>query len=216
MMHGKKYDNPGPIPRRRRALSMASVRRCRTRLANWAAALMIIAIGPSASAGEVWLNAGGGPQPGGDQVNRSAGFDFVVYAHDFSARKSIEIGISYTWLGTDTDFNSSMYAVSIYPQLTFYPTATSRIRDWFPQHSTPFFFVRALGPGYISSNTLGERRQAQHFAFQAQFGAGLIWPLDGERELITAISLKHFSNANLFDPNDGIDLPLMLNLAMRF
>ncbi len=31
-----------------------------------------------------------------------------------------------------------------------------------------------------------------------------------------ALSWKHFSNADLFDDNDGIDLPVVLNVGIKF
>jgi len=37
-----------------------------------------------------------------------------------------------------------------------------------------------------------------------------------ETEIIVALSRKHFSNANLFDNNDGIDFPIMLNIGIKF
>ena len=167
-------------------------------------------------AGEVWMNAGGGPQPGANQVNRSAGFAIHIATLTSTPRKALSIGASYSWLGTDTETNRSLYAISVYPQLTFFPTENSRVRGWVPAGSNPFFFVRALGPGYISENTLGSRKQAEHFAFQAQIGAGLEFERQDGKTFIAAISWKHFSNANLFEDNDGIDLPLMLNFGIRF
>lgn len=179
--------------------------------------LLALLLGPTPGVGgEVWLNAGGGPQPGASQNNRSAGFDIHIATLTSTPRKALSIGASYSWLGTNAETNRSLYAISIYPQLTFYPTENSRIRGWVPSRSNPFFFVRALGPGYISENTLGTRKQDNHFAFQAQIGAGLEFEREDGKTFIAAISWKHFSNANLFEDNDGIDLPLMLNFGIRF
>ena len=49
--------------------------------------------------------------------------------------------------------------------------------------------------------------------FQAQVGVGLIAPAD---TWFIAASYKHFSNADLFAPNDGIDLPFVLTLGQRW
>lgn len=178
--------------------------------------LLLVAVPGAVSAGEVWVNLGGGPQPGADQDNESAGFDIHLATFTSTPRKALSVGVSYTWLGTNADSNRSMYAISVFPQMTFWPTEGSRIRRWVPASTEPFFFVRALGPSYISENALGERQQANNFAFQAQIGAGLEFGGDDGRRYVAAISWKHFSNANLFSDNDGIDLPVMLNVGIRF
>ena len=59
-------------------------------------------------------------------------------------------------------------------------------------------------------------RQANNFTFQAQFGVGLLILQSNDRETIIAISWEHFSNADLFEDDDGIDLPLVLNFGIRF
>ncbi len=194
-----------------------SLRPSRAAQLAWFAAVLVSLGSPAPGlAGEVWVNVGGGPQPGADQDNESAGFDIHIATFTATPRKALSIGASYTWIGTDFDTNSSLYAISVYPQLTFRPTENSRIRGWVPPGTEPFFFVRALGPSYISENTLGEREQANSFAFQAQIGAGLEFGGADGRRFVAAISWKHFSNANLFGDNDGIDLPVMLNVGIRF
>jgi hypothetical protein len=185
-------------------------------LVSLAIGTLLLGAPATCHAGDVWVNFGGGPQPGADQDNESAGFDIHIATFTSTPRKALSIGASYTWLGTNTDTNRSMYAISVFPQLTFWPTEGSRIRGWVPSGTEPFFFVRALGPSYISENTLGERQQANNFAFQAQIGAGLEFGGEDGRRFVAAISWKHFSNANLFSDNDGIDLPLMLNFGVRF
>jgi hypothetical protein len=79
-----------------------------------------------------------------------------------------------------------------------------------------YFFVRALGPTYISSNTLGERKQDNHFAFQAQIGFGYEKKMASGSTMLLQLSWKHFSNANLFSDNDGIDIPFVLSMGIRF
>ena len=85
-----------------------------------------------------------------------------------------------------------------------------------PSWAAPYFWIRFLGPSYISSSRLGDRQQAHNFAFQAQIGVGAIVKTQNDTEIILSLSWKHFSNANLFDDNDGIDLPVMLNFGIKF
>lgn len=174
-------------------------------------------------ADEFFFNLGGGPQFGSDQntsgseqINHTAGVDYSFFRHERSARSAILIGMSYTYMGADSDEFDRIHAVSIYPQLSLYPTPGSWINDVLPGDAAPYFFVRALGPSYISANRLGARQQSRNFAFQAQVGVGANMELSGGRIATIALSWKHFSNANLFSDNDGIDLPLVLNVGISF
>jgi lipid A 3-O-deacylase len=174
-------------------------------------------------ADELIFNFGGGPQVGSDvsgnssrQTNYTVGVDYNFYHYERSERSSFVIGASYTYLGTNTDNNDQIHAVSIYPQLSLYPSVESWVNKLVPGNGAPFFYVRALGPSYISANQLGSRRQANHFAFQAQLGIGATYRLKSDQQASFAIAWKHFSNANLYDDNDGIDLPIVMTFGVRF
>ena len=159
---------------------------------------------------ELSINTGGGQQPHAKQSNRSYGIDYHFYRFARSERRHLIIGASYTYIESDHNDNAlkdSLYAISVYPQINLYLNE----RGW----GQPYFFVRALGPSYLSDNRLGERQQDNHFTFQAQVGAGAYINLGRGRRGSATISWKHFSNANLFNNNDGIDLPLMLNLGLE-
>jgi len=166
----------------------------------------------TACADDILVSVGAGPQPGADQRNRTAGFDYSFYRFERSSRQHIEVGVSYTSLRTNAPGSDDIVTVSVYPQVTFYPAKTSRITRRSPAWAEPFFFVRALGPSYISDNRLGSRQQAEHFAFQAQVGVGMVV----NSRAIVAVSWKHFSNAGIYDDNDGIDVPLVVNVGVRF
>lgn len=161
---------------------------------------------------ELLVNFGGGPQRHSAQSNETAGVDYAFYRFARSPRQQIEVGVSYTYLSTNTPVDDSVYAISVYPQLTYWPRNTALIARHSPTWARPFFFVRALGPSYISANRLGSRKQARHFAFQAQIGVGAIL----NDKTLVMLSWKHFSNANLFADNDGVDLPFVLSLGVRF
>ena len=170
----------------------------------------------SSRADELLVTAGRGPQPGSGQRNETVGFDYSFYRFERSERQHISVGVSYTRLETNAAVNDSLYAVSVYPQITLYPSATSRIAAHSPRWAAPFFFVRALGPSYISEGRLGSRRQAEHFSFQAQVGVGVQLNPGADRRAEMAVSWKHFSNANLNRHNDGFDMPLVISLGMTF
>ncbi|WP_193163648.1 acyloxyacyl hydrolase [Microbulbifer hainanensis] len=161
-----------------------------------------------AIADELLLSGGGGPQPHSDQNNRTYGIDYSFKKFEKSYRQHIHLGVSYTRVETDTDAHRSFDAISIYPQLNLYP----RQRSW----GQPYFFVRALGPSYISSNQLGDRHQDNNFAFQAQVGYAARINWQSKEDLVIMVSWKHFSNANLFNDNDGIDMPFVINVGLNF
>jgi hypothetical protein len=177
----------------------------------------------SVAADELHFSLGGGPQVGSDasqggdsQVNHTLGIDYSFYRHDRSPRSSFIVGVSYTYMGADSTEFDRVHAVSIYPQLSLYPSPESWVHSLVPGDGAPYFYVRALGPSYISANRLGDRKQAKHFAFQAQLGIGASYRLKNDRQILISISWKHFSNANLFSENDGIDLPVVLNFGLSF
>ena len=172
----------------------------------WIVALCILT--STVQAKELLVSWGKGAQPGADQHNTLVALDFAFYNFKRSARSSLSVGVSYMKFTTDTAANREIEVFSIYPQLTLRPKN--------PVMQDLFFFVRALGPSYISQNDLGEREQAKHFAFQAQVGIGYIWRKGDNKEFLLQLSWKHLSNANLFSDNDGIDLPFVLSTGFRF
>src|SRR5699024_3632260 len=131
-----------------------------------------------------------GPQHKRHQHNSQASVDYNFYRFNRSARQTFSLGMGYTRLWTDAATDRSIKAFSFYPQLTLWPVRES-LRG-------TYFFVRALGPTYISDNRLGSRQHAEHFAFQAQVGVGYRKQLSDDKALMTQVSFKHFSNANWF------------------
>lgn len=176
------------------------------------ARLLLLAILSASHSGlyadELLVNFGGGNQPDASQTNKTFGVDYSFYRFVRSQRQHILLGISLTHMTTDAEQNTEVNAISIYPQLNLYPRAQS----W----GQPFFFVRALAPSYMSSNELGSRKQDHHFSFQAQVGFGAYLKYHEEADLLLSISYKHFSNANIFDDNDGFDFPVVISLGTRF
>lgn len=157
---------------------------------------------------EVYLSWGTGPQHKRHQHNSQVALDYNFYRFERSARQTFSLGMGYTRLWTDAATDRKIEAFSFYPQLTLWPVRDS-LRG-------TYFFVRALGPSYLSDNRLGHRQQAQHFAFQAQVGVGYRKQLNADKALMLQVSFKHFSNANLFSDNDGIDIPFVLTFGFKY
>ncbi|MES2605823.1 MAG: acyloxyacyl hydrolase [Pseudomonadota bacterium] len=156
-------------------------------------------------ADELSVNAGFGGQAGAGQDNWGGGLDWEFWRHARSERQFLSIGAGYTHIRTDAATNKKLSAFSLYPQLTL---LANKRNAW-----QPYFFVRALGPTFLSSEKLGEREQGERFAFQAQVGGGLIAPSE---DWFVALSYKHFSNAELFSPNDSMEIQFLVTVGKRW
>lgn len=161
-----------------------------------------------AFADELQVTLGGGPSPTADQSHYSAGMDYTFYRFEKSSRQHLSIGASYTYIGSNASGDDSLHAITIFPQLTLLADE----RSW----GKPFFFVRALGPTYITATRLGAQRQANHFTFQAQVGAGVYLDRTENGRGFLSLSWKHYSNGSFFSPNDSIDLPVLLSIGLKF
>ncbi|WP_169629280.1 acyloxyacyl hydrolase [Ferrimonas kyonanensis] len=154
----------------------------------------------------LWLSGGYGPQPGDrHQSNSAIGLDWVPYHYARSNRQWLSVGASVARLHAHgQQGNEALWALSLFPQLTLNGPLWG--------NHQAFFQVRALGPTYLSDTSLGSRHQANHFAFQAQILAGIHF---GTRQQhAVAIAYRHYSNANLNQPNDGLDVPFMLSVGL--
>ena len=156
---------------------------------------------------DLWLYAGGGKQLHTDeQHNRIFGADVNVLHHRYSDIQTWSLGAGVAQLNANHGEIRELTAVSVFPQLTLRLPRTD--------HLKPYFFVRALGPTYLSARGLGERKQAYSWAFQSQVGIGAYvgttenWTLN--------VSFRHYSNANFGKPNEGIDTLLILTIGNRF
>ncbi|MGF1734836.1 acyloxyacyl hydrolase [Photobacterium satsumensis] len=160
----------------------------------------------SASAIELAVSAGKAQQPGEDYSNSLLAMDLIFADWQRSPVQRLSLGASVTHLEAHTDeSNDELIALSLFPELKLF--AERYGYRW-------FFQVRALGPTWLSEKQLGEREQAMHFAFLAQVGGGVYFG-DENRGYLN-VFYRHFSNANLKEPNDGFDVPLNLSVGYRF
>ncbi|WP_413111553.1 acyloxyacyl hydrolase [Thaumasiovibrio sp. DFM-14] len=154
-------------------------------------------------ASELFVGAGFGPQPGSDEHNKSALVDFTFYDHIRSERQMLSLGSSLTYISNDLN-DDKLTAFSLYPELKLF----THLYGY-----KSYFHVRALGPTWLTSKQIGSREQAMHFALQAQVGVGVY--LDDAQHYQLRLFYRHFSNANLKQPNDGIDVPFNLALGIK-
>lgn len=67
----------------------------------------------------------------------------------------------------------------------------------------PFGLISA-GPAYLSERHFGRNSQGANFAFQSIVGAGV--ELGREKRVDLTLRLIHYSNAYLFNPNQGFNI----------
>lgn len=196
---------------------MSSVPRAKLLRFSWIVLVTGLAVASPAGGSELigFVSLGGGPQGASDQSHRSLGVDLNVYQHQGTVRREISIGVGYTYINSNSGGNHVLHAVSVYPQLQLTPVDKTRFTRFLPEGAEPYFLVRFLAPSYMSERSLGNRQQENHFTFQAGFGVGFRIAGGSGRDQHLTLMWKHFSNANLYDENDGIDVPLVLSFGMR-
>ena len=175
---------------------------------------LILAVPAAANDLIGFINVGGGPQGESDQSHRSAGLDLNLYQYKRTPRQEISVGVGYTYLHANGAGNRVVHGVSIYPQLKLTPADKRPFQRYLPAGAEPYFLVRFLGPSYLSERQLGDRKQGRNFTFQAGVGVGFSVPQSNNRDLHFTLMWKHFSNANLYDDNDGIDVPVVVSFGM--
>ena len=118
-------------------------------------------------ADDLILTLGGGKQPDSNQENKTFGLDYNFFEYTRSNKQTVSIGVSFTQLKTNFNTGSKSWAISIYPQLTLFPSEDSWLSNQALKTTTPYFFVRALGPTYLNNNTLGDQRTIKKFYFSS-------------------------------------------------
>ncbi|WP_432464560.1 acyloxyacyl hydrolase [Agarivorans sp. QJM3NY_33] len=170
------------------------------------AALLVLMVSSHGYATELLGYVGGGAQPSSEQVNRLAGVDAIWYDWQRSPVQRLSFGSSVSYLSTDArSGNKDLIALSVFPELKLF----TRILE-----QDIFLQVRALGPTWLSEHHLGDREQAMHFAFLAQIGGG--WYLSKNRDSYLTVFYRHYSNANLKQPNDGLDVVFNVGFGYQF
>lgn len=117
-----------------------------------------------------------------------------VFAMDWAA------GIGF-WQSRDKREN--LFTVSLNPVLRF-NVVRAKPMDIFFEYSV-------AGPSFISKTRLDNVPLGRKFTFHDFMGIGLF---AGERKRLHAgLRIAHYSNGNLFPENDGVKVPLTLNLG---
>jgi len=156
--------------------------------------------------GELIVGAGYGEQVGlvgFEQDNAVVDVLYDFYEIDRKdVRLSLGVGVSQLWNDYDDE---TVLIGSVLPTLRYFFGESKRFR--------PYAFV-TTGFSYMTEPGLGHQLLGGYFAFNDFFGVGSY--LGGERLWSASICWRHISNAGLFKPNAGIDVPVCLLVGRRF
>lgn len=76
------------------------------------------------------------------------------------------------------------------------------------------FLELSIGVSYLNHTRLQNRNLGIHFAFQDRMGIGAL--LGASERLALGVHAVHYSNAHMSKHNQGITLPLVLDVGYRF
>ncbi|QBG48844.1 acyloxyacyl hydrolase [Verrucomicrobia bacterium S94] len=156
--------------------------------------------------GGLYFGVGAGPQGGTltepDQYNAVVDLGYMFYSKEWT-RVEFDLGAGVTWLGSN-EHKDAVYAFSIIPALRLYFWNTASFRT---------YVMAAAGPTYLTESYLGNMELGGYFAFNDFVGVGVRF---GEEEKWNAtLGWRHISNAGLFRPNRGFDVPVYFLLGKK-
>lgn len=118
---------------------------------------------------------------------------------------SLDWGASMGYFRSNVN-NESLFTLAIFPvfRFTFLHTKPADM----------YFFYSIAGPAYISRKFLDGKELGEKFTFQDHMGTGVFF---GERRnLNLELKIGHYSNGDIFPGNEGVKIPLALNIGYTF
>ena len=147
-----------------------------------------------------------GPVPifwGGD-AHVEQGFSLSYQRNIFHTRKvfALDWGI-HTGIWKSRDQQETFFTLSLNPVFRF-----NAIRG---KKTDCFLEYAVAGPSFISKTKVDQVPLGRKFTFHDFMGIGLLTGKD--KKLLAGLRIAHYSNGNLFPQNDGVKVPLTLNLG---
>ncbi|MDP4265664.1 MAG: acyloxyacyl hydrolase [Bacteroidota bacterium] len=143
---------------------------------------------------------------GGD-VQVGKGYSIYYQRNFFHGRKlfSIDLGASISYWKSNVQ-NTGFYTLSLFPVFRF---------SFLHLKTTDLYFNYSVaGPSYISKVKIDDTPTGKHFTFQDLMGIGIF--TGKHRNLNAEIRIAHYSNGDLFPENNGVKVPLSLNVGYAF
>ena len=156
------------------------------------------------------VGAGHGPQWSNNNVQQNNSvIDLNLFFAEFPIRRlgrsTLLVGVGYSYLWTDEEINTDNHVFSLLPAYRYTFSEFKGIQ---------WFIHLASGPSIMSSKNLGQQEQGSKFIFNNYIGFGARFGKNDEWEL--SYTWRHLSNANLFKPNNGYDVPFYFSLGRVF
>ncbi len=140
---------------------------------------------------------------GGD-VHVRRGFSFSYQRNIFHARKVFAMDwAAHLGLWQTRDERQQFFTASLNPVFRFNAIRTKA--------ADVFFEYSVAGPTYISKTQMDKVRTGKKFTFHDFMGLGVF--AGRQRSVYAGLRIAHYSNGNLFPENDGVMIPLTLNLG---
>jgi opacity protein-like surface antigen len=154
-----------------------------------------------------FLSDGTVPVFWGGRAHVETGFSVQYQRNIFHGKKyfSFDWGTTLGFWRSEKDHQKFM-TISVFPLFRFTLLRTKSF-DFYLNYSL-------AGPTFISGLKIDDRNTGPHFTFQDNIGVGLF--IGKERKLNTEVKIGHYSNGNLFTENDGVKIPLTVNLGYTF
>lgn len=167
---------------------------------------LISLLASAAWAGELHVGGGFGEQVG--NLGPSQHNSVVDVSYDFydlqweSWQVTLGAGISAFWNDYD---DKSVLIFSVLPSLRYYFAESELFK--------PYVFATG-GPSYLTEKKLGRQLLGGYVAFNDFIGVGTY--VGRERVWSAGWCWRHISNADLYKPNEGFDVPFCFFIGRRF
>ena len=135
------------------------------------------------------------------------GFSINYQRNIFHTRKvfSLDLGAGLSYWITKKG-KEKLYTLSLYPVFRF-TALRSRSTDLYMNYSFG-------GPSFISKKIIDGMDTGEKFTFQDFMGLGIF--TGKKRKLNAEVRIAHYSNGNIFPQNNGLMIPLTLNIGYSF
>ncbi|MFZ9388017.1 MAG: acyloxyacyl hydrolase [Chitinophagaceae bacterium] len=140
---------------------------------------------------------------GGDAHVRS-GFSLSYQRNIFHTRKVFAMDWAvHTGIWKSRDRKESFFTFSLNPVLRFNALRTKPL--------DLFFEYSVAGPSFISKILVDNVPLGRKFTFHDFMGMGVF--AGKQKKIYAGLRIAHYSNGNIFPQNDGVKVPLTLNLG---
>jgi len=143
----------------------------------------------------------------GGEAEVERGFTLTYERNVFHGAKtfSLDWGVSMGYFQSNAE-KQKFFTFSVFPVFRFTFLHTKPV--------DMYFFYSIAGPAFISKNTVDGKDLGEKFTFQDHMGTGVYF--GRERNLNAELKIGHYSNGDIFPGNEGVKIPLALNLGYTF